>query len=64
MKANEKKSVMKREAVASTCPNCWGVQEYEGAFCANDQLKIDLHNVDQKKGWIQGYVTRKIMSLL
>jgi len=42
------------------CPNCWGWQEYENqVFESSDQEKIDLHNIDQKKGWIVAYATKK-----
>ncbi|MEM7106530.1 MAG: hypothetical protein AAF502_25625 [Bacteroidota bacterium] len=41
------------------CPNCWGKQEYEGKFLeALNNEKIDLNNIDNKKGWIQAYATR------
>ena len=41
------------------CPNCWGKQEYEGRFLEIiQQEKIDLNNVDAKKGWIQGHAVK------
>ncbi len=41
------------------CPNCWGRQEYGGQFFeAIHQEKIDLNNIDQKKGWIEAYAAR------
>jgi hypothetical protein len=47
------------EVPESYCPNCWGRQEYEGAFLdAVRQEKIDLNNIDQKKGWIDAYAVR------
>ena len=43
----------------SHCPNCWGRQEYEGAFLeAVHQEQIDLNNIDQKKGWVDAYAVR------
>ena len=43
------------------CPNCWGRQEYEGAFFeAVHAEKIDLNNIDEKKGWIQAYAARNL----
>ena len=41
------------------CPNCWGKQEYEGAFLeAVQKEQIDLNNVREKKGWIQAHAAR------
>ena len=41
------------------CPNCWGRQEYGGAFLeAVHQEKIDLNNVEQKTGWVNAYAVR------
>jgi len=46
---------------AVECPNCWGRQEYEGEYSAPAcELRIDLHNIDQRKGWIVAYATRKL----
>ena len=42
------------------CPNCWGRQEYEGKFIdALNNEKIDLNNLNEKKGWIQDYAVRQ-----
>lgn len=38
------------------CPNCWGEQMYEGRFREKlKQEQIDLNNINDKRGWIQGY---------
>jgi protein-arginine kinase activator protein McsA len=38
------------------CPNCWGRQEYGGAFYEAVKAEgIDTNNIDAKKGWIQAY---------
>lgn len=43
------------------CPNCWGWQEYEDQVIKSTTTeKIDLKNIDQKKGWIVAYATRKL----
>lgn len=49
---------------AAECPNCWGRQEYEGGYLApTSEVRIDLHNIDNKKGWIVAYTTRKFNGL-
>ena len=46
-------------AAQGYCPNCWGHQEYQGKFVeAIKENKINLKNIDKKKGWIQGYAAR------
>jgi hypothetical protein len=41
------------------CPNCWGREEYGGHFYeAIKNHKIDLNNVEEKKGWIQAYAVK------
>ncbi len=47
------------ETPENYCPNCWGRQEYEGQLLeAIRNEKIDLNNIDQKKGWIDAYATK------
>lgn len=47
------------EASEIHCPNCWGRQEYGGKFMETVRNeKIDLNNLEQKKGWINAYATR------
>lgn len=47
------------------CPNCWGVQEYEGQeLRAVEKLNINLNNIVQKKGWIEGYVARNLLKMI
>ncbi len=47
------------ETPENACPNCWGKQEYGGRFLeAVEQQKIDLNNLNAKKGWIQEYAVR------
>ena len=46
------------------CPNCWGRQEYQGAFYnAIKNEEITTKNVDQKKGWIEVYVERNLTGI-
>jgi hypothetical protein len=43
------------------CPNCWGNQEYGGKFIAAvHNEKIDLNNIEQKRGWIEAYATKNL----
>ena len=43
----------------SHCPNCWGRQEYNGRVLkVVRNEKIDLNNIDQKKGWVDAYFIR------
>lgn len=43
----------------NACPNCWGEQEYQGAFWeTSSNAHIDLNNILQKKGWIQAYIAK------
>ena len=45
-----------KEAPQGLCPNCWGRQEYSGKFYEAIHVEqITLDNVEEKKGWIQGY---------
>ena len=47
------------EAPDHVCPNCWGKQAYGDRFVeAIEKQKIDLNNLDEKKGWIQAYAVR------
>ena len=47
------------EPPKEVCPNCWGRQEYEGEFFdAVKQQDIDVHNLNDKVGWIQGYAKK------
>lgn len=40
----------------SSCPNCWGRQEYQGHFNPTVRTeKLDLNNINQRMGWIQAY---------
>lgn len=52
----------KKESVPEgVCPNCWGRQEYNGKFYeAIQHEQIDLNNVDDKRGWIQGFVAQNL----
>ncbi len=53
------KSQASTRAPENHCPNCWGTQEYEGAFLeAAQNEKIDLNNIEQRAGWIQAYAAR------
>ncbi|MFT5184571.1 MAG: hypothetical protein ACI84C_001703 [Flavobacteriales bacterium] len=46
------------------CPNCWGRQEYEGEFFkAMKTEHIDTNNIDEKKGWIQGYAEKHLTGI-
>ena len=43
------------------CPNCWGRQEYGGhLFETIHKEKIDLSNLNEKKGWIQEYAAKHL----
>ena len=54
-----KKDVDTLPIVDNACPNCWGRQEYGGKFLeVVHHEKIDLKNIDDKKGWIQAYAAR------
>jgi hypothetical protein len=45
----------------SFCPNCWGKQEYNGKFYNMvEKEKIDLNNINERKGWIQAYATEHL----
>ena len=47
------------------CPNCWGRQKYEGEFFkAIHKEKIDLNNIDLKKGWIEAYAAKNLTGIL
>lgn len=46
------------------CPNCWGRQEYGGQFReAINNEKIDLNNIDQKRGWIDAYAKKNFQGI-
>ncbi|MCB0382568.1 MAG: hypothetical protein KDD05_04510 [Psychroserpens sp.] len=46
------------------CPTCWGHQEYGGEFFeAIKRENIDTNNIDSKKGWIQGYVSKNLTGI-
>ncbi len=48
----------------NTCPNCWGRQEYEGNFYkALKPEIIDTNNVEDKRGWIEGYVEKNLLGI-
>lgn len=52
------------EIPSDFCPNCWGRQEYQGVFYqAIKNEEITTKNVDQKKGWIGGYVERNLTGI-
>lgn len=43
------------------CPNCWGRQAYADKFYgAIYQEKIDLSNINEKKGWIEAYAAEHL----
>lgn len=51
----------KGETPEGYCPQCWGRQEYEGKFYeAVHKEKVDLNNINEKKGWINAYVTQNL----
>ena len=46
------------------CPNCWGREEYSGnLFKAVHKEKIDLTNINEKKGWIQEYAAKNLVNI-
>jgi len=46
------------------CPNCWGRQEYSGTlYQVLKAENIDSNNVDQRKGWIQGYAEKHLIGI-
>lgn len=46
------------------CPNCWGRQEYGGAFYNAVKAEgINTKNINQKKGWIQAYVEKHLTGI-
>ncbi len=46
------------------CPNCWGEQQYEGRFLEKLQAeKIDMNNIDQKRGWVQGIAAQYVSGI-
>jgi hypothetical protein len=46
------------------CPNCWGRQEYGGNFVeAVKKEKIDLHNLENKRGWVRAYAQKYLHSI-
>lgn len=50
-----------QDVPADFCPNCWGRQEYGGKFYeAVKNEGVDINNVNQKKGWIEAYVTEHL----
>lgn len=61
------KAIEKREpseVPEGYCPNCWGRQEYSGyLFSVLHREKIDLTNLDSKKGWIQEYAAKRLYSI-
>lgn len=52
------------DAPEGFCPNCWGRQEYGGKFYeAIVAEKINLNNIDQKKGWVQAYADKNLSGI-
>ncbi|WP_070138151.1 hypothetical protein [Crocinitomix algicola] len=46
------------------CPACWGRQEYGGEFYeAVKREGINTNNIDSRKGWIQGYVSKNLTGI-
>lgn len=46
------------------CPNCWGRQEYGGAFFeAVKNENIDINDVEEHKGWIQDYAEKNLSGI-
>lgn len=46
------------------CPNCWGKQKYAGEFLeAIKKEKIDLNNLESKRGWIQAYSDKNLSGI-
>lgn len=46
------------------CPNCWGRQSYGGQFYeALKKERIDLNNIEQKKGWILAYAAENFVGI-
>lgn len=52
------------ETPENYCPNCWGTQEYQDEIREKaKEARVDLNNVSQYKGWIQGYATKHLTGL-
>ena len=46
------------------CPNCWGRQEYGGAFYkAVKKEKIDLNNIEAHRGWSQSLAPKYLYGI-
>lgn len=44
------------QAPEGLCPNCWGRQEYSGAFFeAIKREGVDVMELDNTQGWIRAY---------
>ncbi len=52
----------KKEVVEmGVCPNCWGEQEYDGAFIdAAKEKQIDVNNHEAKNAFIQDFVVNHV----
>ncbi len=54
----------KIETIDGYCPNCWGRQVYQDQIIDKaKEARVDLNNVDQYKGWIQGYAAKFLTGL-
>jgi len=54
-----KKGKKREEVPQGICPNCWGRQEYGGAFYkAVKEENIDLNNIEAHKGWVQALASK------
>ena len=52
------------ETPEGLCPNCWGRQEYAGAFYeAVKTENLDTNNIDQKTGWVQAYAEKHLIGI-
>jgi hypothetical protein len=59
-----KKGKKREEVPHGYCPNCWGRLEYSGEFYkAVREKEIDLNNIDNEKGWIQGLTSKYLYGI-
>jgi len=48
----------------SSCPNCWGTQQYNGVYRQKfNQEVIDLNNIKEKRGWIRALAIENLEGL-
>ncbi|HKK87598.1 MAG TPA: hypothetical protein VJ917_02030 [Saprospiraceae bacterium] len=47
------------------CPMCWGYQQYQGKFVRDlKKNHIDLNNIDENIGWIEGYAAKNLTGIM